>query len=69
VDRFLRALPDEHQLTLIAELVEQWGELGADDAMLELLQRVTRLPAADAGIEAEADAASVADAADGGNPR
>jgi hypothetical protein len=67
VDRFLRALPDEHQLTLIAELVEQWGDLGADNAMLELLQRVTRLPADDA--VAGADAASAVDAAEGSAPR
>ena len=28
------ALPHEHQLTLLADLVDRWGALGADDAML-----------------------------------
>lgn len=43
VDRFLKSLPDEHQLTLVADLVERWGELGADTAMLALLKRVAKL--------------------------
>ena len=43
VDRFLRSLPAEHQLTLIADLVSQWSELGADPAMLSLLKQVTEL--------------------------
>jgi hypothetical protein len=43
VNRFLRSLPPEHQLTLVADLVEHWSELGADPAMLELLKQVTRL--------------------------
>jgi hypothetical protein len=43
VDRFLRSLPAEHQLTLIADLVSQWSELGADPAMLALLKEVTQL--------------------------
>jgi len=43
VNRFLRALPDEHQLTLVADLVERWAALGADPAMLSLLKRVARL--------------------------
>ncbi len=41
VSRFLRSLPQENQLTLIADLVEQWGALGADAAMLALLKKVT----------------------------
>ena len=47
VDRFLRALPDEHQLALVTDLVERWAELGAEDAMLALLARVAALPSRD----------------------
>jgi MoxR-like ATPase len=43
VERFLRSLPHEHQLTLLTDLVENWGTLGADEAMLELLKQVTKL--------------------------
>lgn len=43
VDRFLRALPDEHQLSVLTDLVDRWGELGADEAMLDLLARVAGL--------------------------
>ncbi len=43
VNRFLRSLPPEQQLTLLSDLVEQWGELGADRAMLALLRNVTAL--------------------------
>ncbi len=44
IDAFLRSLPNEHQLTLIADLVGQWSELGADPAMFDLLKKVTSLP-------------------------
>ena len=43
VNRFLRSLPPEHQLTLLTDLVDRWGELGADEAMLDLLKQVTHL--------------------------
>jgi hypothetical protein len=43
VNRFLKSLPAENQLTLITDLVEQWGALGADRAMLALLKKVTAL--------------------------
>ncbi len=43
VNRFLRSLPPEHQLTLLADLVDRWGALGADDAMLDLLKQVAKL--------------------------
>jgi hypothetical protein len=43
VNRFLASLSDEHQLTLLTDLVERWGALGADEAMFDLLRRVTRL--------------------------
>ena len=42
VARFLRSLPTEGQLTLLTDLVEQWGALGADKAMLDLLRTVTK---------------------------
>jgi hypothetical protein len=41
VNRFLSGLPTEQQLTLIADLVGQWSDLGADPAMLALLRQVT----------------------------
>jgi hypothetical protein len=43
VNRFLGSLAPEHQLTLIADLVGQWSDLGADPAMLTLLKQVTDL--------------------------
>ena len=43
VNRFLRALQPEQQLTVLTDLVEQWGELGADRAMFDLLKKVTAL--------------------------
>ena len=43
VNRFLRSLPPEAQLTLLTDLVEPWGALGADKAMLDLLKTVTTL--------------------------
>jgi hypothetical protein len=43
INRFLRALPDEHQLTLLADLVDRWGALGADDAMFDVLKKVARI--------------------------
>jgi hypothetical protein len=41
VNHFLRSLTPEHQLTLLTDMVEQWGALGADRAMFELLKKVT----------------------------
>jgi hypothetical protein len=52
VDRFLRALPDEHQLAVLGDLVEHWGELGAEQAMFALLERVAGL--ARDGVPADA---------------
>jgi hypothetical protein len=40
INRFLAALPPEHQLTVLTDLVERWGALGAEPAMLKLLKRV-----------------------------
>ena len=41
VNRFLRSLPPENALTILTDLVEQWGALGADKAMRDLLRTVT----------------------------
>ena len=41
INRFLRSLSPEHQLTLLTDLVEKWGALGADRAMFDLLRKVT----------------------------
>ena len=40
VNRFLRSLSAEHQLTLLTDMVETWGALGADRAMFDLLRKV-----------------------------
>jgi MoxR-like ATPase len=41
INRFLRALSQEHRLTMLVDMVPLWGELGADDVMLETLCEVT----------------------------
>ncbi len=43
INRFLRGLPAENQLTLLTDLVERWGELGADKAMFDLLKSVAKI--------------------------
>ena len=43
IDRFLRSLPRENQLALLTDMFEQWGALGADRAMLDLLKGVAKL--------------------------
>jgi MoxR-like ATPase len=43
VNRFLQSLAPEQQLTVLTDLVERWGEMGADRAMLALLKKVTAL--------------------------
>ncbi len=40
INRFLRALSQEHQLILLTDMVETWGALGAEPAMLALLRKV-----------------------------
>jgi len=42
-DRFLRTLSDEHQLAVITDLVEDWAEAGAEEALFELMNRVAGL--------------------------
>lgn len=41
INKFLRALSQEHQLILLTDMVEKWGALGAEPAMFELLRKVT----------------------------
>ena len=41
INRFLRALSAEHQLTLLTDMVEKWGALGGERAMYDLLRKVT----------------------------
>lgn len=43
INRFLKSLPRENQLALVTDLVERWGALGADQAMFDLLKKVTKL--------------------------
>ncbi len=43
VNSFLRSLPVEHRLMLLTDLVERWGALGGDRAMLEVLKDVAKL--------------------------
>ena len=43
VNRFLKSLPHEHQLNVLTDLVDRWGALGAEPAMLALLKKVARL--------------------------
>lgn len=43
VNRFLRSLSPEQQLNILTDLVTEWGRLGADRAMLDLLKKVTAL--------------------------
>lgn len=40
INRFLRSLTPEHQLILLTDMVETWGALGAEPAMLALLRKV-----------------------------
>ena len=42
VKRFLRSLPPKASSRLLTDLVEQWGALGADKAMLAVLSTVTK---------------------------
>jgi hypothetical protein len=43
VNRFLLALPQEHRFALLVDLVEEWGWLGADEALFVSLREVTGL--------------------------
>lgn len=39
--RFFSSLSQEHRLTLVVDLVEPWAEVGAEDALMNLLWEVT----------------------------
>ena len=41
IDRFLRALSQEHRLMMLMDMVPLWGELGAEDALMDTLLEVT----------------------------
>ncbi len=41
INRFLSNLAQEHRFAVLVDLVDQWGALGADDALLGALQEVT----------------------------
>ena len=41
VNRFLASLPLEHRFAAIVDLVDEWGALGAEDALLAALTEVT----------------------------
>jgi hypothetical protein len=43
VTNFLNSLSTENQLTVLVDLVEKWGALGADDIMFKLLKKVAKL--------------------------
>lgn len=43
VDALLKSLPQELRFALLVDLVEQWGHLGADQAMFDALKEVTGL--------------------------
>ena len=43
VNNFLAALPNEFRFAVMVDLVQQWGELGASEAMLTALREVTGL--------------------------
>ena len=43
VNNFLRSLPQEFRFALLVDLVPEWGQLGADKAMFEVLKEVTGL--------------------------
>lgn len=43
INRFLLALPQEHRFALFVDRIEDWGRLGANEALLESLRQV--LPA------------------------
>lgn len=41
INRFLRALDQEHRLNLIVDLVDHWAKLGAEEVLWETLMEVT----------------------------
>jgi hypothetical protein len=43
LNRFLMQIPQEHRFALLIDMVEQWGQLGATEALLATLKEVTGL--------------------------
>ena len=43
VNHFLGSLPNEHQCTLLVDLIGEWADLGAKPAMFETLKEITGL--------------------------
>ena len=43
INAFLAGLPEEHRFALMVDMIEVWGKLGADEAMLLALKDVTGL--------------------------
>lgn len=43
INNFLRQVPSEFRCALLVDLIEPWGEAGADTALLETLKEVTGL--------------------------
>ena len=41
INHFVRSLSQEQRLTMLVDLVPLWGQLGADEALLETLWEVT----------------------------
>ena len=43
LNHFLLTLPQEHRFALLVDMVEEWGRLGAEPALLQTLREVTGL--------------------------
>jgi hypothetical protein len=43
INRFLMALPREHRFAVLIEMVDAWGQLGANESLRESLREVTGL--------------------------
>jgi hypothetical protein len=43
INAFIKSLPQEHRFALLVDMVEEWGSLGADEAILNTLKEVTGL--------------------------
>jgi hypothetical protein len=43
INNFMAALPEEHRLALLVDMVETWAALGAESAMYQTLKKVVGL--------------------------
>jgi hypothetical protein len=43
INDFLLGLPQDHRFALLVDMVSEWGDLGADEALLASLREVTGL--------------------------